>query len=178
MDRLTAFCRGTMSKDLIGYEEIIQDAMRGVVREALRRVRDGGLPPSHQLYLTFQTDREDVSLPDSVRAANPNEITIVLQNQFWDLKVEERSFSVTLNFNKLPAEVVVPYDALLGFADSGANFGLQFRSDGDGAAPQETAAAGTEGETADLGAVKATDDDDADAEPGANVVQIDRFRRK
>ena len=181
-----------MAKDLIGYEEIIQDAMRGVVRETLRRVSADGLPPGHQLYLTFRTDRSDVALPDSVRAAHPRDITIVLQNQFWDLAVEDDHFSVMLSFNKMPATVVVPFDSLLGFADPGANFGLQFRGASDAASDQPAGEGNDEGAPAPGDDTPALDVVEARAESAAegpvqpaqddgdsaNVVSFDKFRRK
>ena len=97
-----------MSKDYIGYEALTDAALRGVVREALRRVEKQGLVGSHHFYLTFKTHFPGVDIPDFLKEQYPDEMTIVLQHQFWGLKVEDDHFEVTLTFRKLPAELVDP----------------------------------------------------------------------
>ena len=115
-----------MAKDYIGYDAMTDRALRSVVREALRHIQKHGFVASHHFYLTFKATEPGVELPDFLRQRYPDEMTIVLQNQFWDLKVGEDSFEVTLTFQKLPATLVVPYSALTAFVDPGVQFGLQF----------------------------------------------------
>lgn len=115
-----------MAKDYIGYDAMTDRALRSVVREALRHIHKHGFVASHHFYLTFKVTEPGVEMPDFLRQRYSDEMTIVLQNQFWDLKVGEDSFEVTLTFQKLPATLVVPYSALTAFVDPGVQFGLQF----------------------------------------------------
>ena len=115
-----------MGKDLIGYSALVEDGLRSVVREALRRVAAEGWPGTHHAYITFDTAAPGVELPDSLLARYPDELTIVLQNQFWNLEVEDDHFAVTLSFNKVGQRVVVPFAALTSYADPSIKFGLQF----------------------------------------------------
>ena len=117
-----------MAKDFIGYEALTDHALRGVVREALKRVQKQGLIGSHHFYLTFKTQDPGVEIPDFLKKRYPDEITIVLQNQFSGLNVTEDSFEVTLSFQKLPARLFVPFAAMTGFADPSVQFGLQFKN--------------------------------------------------
>src|SRR5689334_18739596 len=117
-----------MAKDYIGYEALADRALRGVVREALQRVEKQGLIGSHHFYLSFKTHDPGVDIPDFLKERYPDEMTIVLQNQFWGLKVGDKSFEVSLTFQKMPASLVVPYEALTAFADPSVQFGLQFRN--------------------------------------------------
>ena len=117
-----------MAKDFIGYEALTDRALRGVVREALKRVQKQGLIGSHHFYLTFKTQDPGVEIPDFLKERYPDEITIVLQNQFSGLNVTEDSFEVTLSFQKLPARLFVPFAAMTGFADPSVQFGLQFKN--------------------------------------------------
>ncbi|HUO90851.1 MAG TPA: ClpXP protease specificity-enhancing factor SspB [Rhizomicrobium sp.] len=128
-----------MAKDFIGYQALTDAALRGVVRDALRRIEKQGLIGSHHFYLTFKTKFPGVDIPDFLREQYPDEMTIILQHQFWGLKVGEDLFEVTLTFKKLPATLTIPFAALTAFFDPGVQFGLQFRGpDGEakGAAPQ------------------------------------------
>ena len=118
-----------MSNDTINYENLVDDALRTVVREALRRISENSPSEIHHLYISFKTRGAGVEISDSLRDQFPEEMTIVLQNQFWNLSVEEDQFCVTLNFNKLPHELVIPLTALTGFADQRATFSLQFGKD-------------------------------------------------
>ncbi|HEX2594577.1 MAG TPA: ClpXP protease specificity-enhancing factor SspB [Rhizomicrobium sp.] len=117
-----------MSKDFIGYEALTDAARRGVVREALRKIEKTGLVGQHHFYLTFKTGARGVDIPDFLREQYPDEMTVILQHQFWGLKVKDDLFEVTLTFRKLPATLVVPFDALTAFFDPGVQFGLQFKS--------------------------------------------------
>ncbi|MDE2464833.1 MAG: hypothetical protein KGO02_14085 [Alphaproteobacteria bacterium] len=164
-----------MSKDYIGYEALMDNALRGVVREALRRVERQALVGSHHFYLTFKTNFPGVDIPDFLHEQYPDEMTIVLQHQFWGLKVEEDHFKVTLTFRKLPAELVIPFAALTAFVDPGVQFGLQFKVadvPNDGLRPVEPATPGAQspGSAAEKPA-------DKPAAPG-EVVSLDAFRKK
>ena len=111
---------------------MVEEALRGVVRKALQHALDEGLPGEHHYYLTFRTKAPGVSIPDYLHDQYPEEMTIVLQHQFWDLTIEDEQFTVTLSFKNRPAELVIPFDALSAFADPSVKFGLQFTVEGDG----------------------------------------------
>ena len=115
-----------MGKDLIGYNALVENGLRSVVREALRRVAAEGWPGTHHAYITFKTTAPGVEVPDFLHTRYPDELTIVLQHQFWDLEVDDDSFSVTLSFNKVGQRIVVPFAALTSYADPSVKFGLQF----------------------------------------------------
>jgi len=116
-----------MPKDLIGYEQIIQSQLRGVVREVLKRVSKRGFPADHHCYITFATHAPGVMIADWLKAQYPDEMTIVLQHRFWGLDVLEDRFEVTLSFRKVPERLIVPYAAVRVYHDPFAEFGLQFR---------------------------------------------------
>ena len=125
-----------MAKDFIGYQALTDAALRGVVRDALRRIEKQGLIGSHHFYLTFKTKFPGVDIPDFLREQYPDEMTIILQHQFWGLKITEDHFEVTLTFKKLPATLTIPFAALTAFFDPGVQFGLQFRGpDGEAKGP-------------------------------------------
>lgn len=117
-----------MAKDLIGYEALADKAMRSIVKEALKRTEKQGLLGSHHFYLTFKTKDPGVEIPEFLLERYPDEMTIVLQNQFWGLKVGEDEFEVGLTFQKLPTTLVIPFAALTAFVDPSVQFGLQFRN--------------------------------------------------
>jgi hypothetical protein len=121
-----------MAKDFIGYQALTDAALRSVVRDALRKIEKTGLIGSHHFYLTFKTQFPGVSIPDFLREQYPDEMTIILQHQFWGLKVKEDSFEVTLTFKKLPATLSIPFVALTAFFDPAVQFGLQFRGEQTG----------------------------------------------
>lgn len=152
-----------MSEDLIGYDRIVEDALRGVVREALKRAAAGGLPGEHHFYVTCRTGAPGVVVPPVLRKRYPEELTIVLQHQFWDLAVDRESFSVTLSFGGRKEHLEIPFDAITGFADPGVQFALRF-----GPAPAADA-----DEDRVEAPVSVADDTAA-----ADVVVLDRFRRK
>lgn len=158
-----------MGKDLIGYDKLVEHALRGVVREALRKAAAGGWPGAHHAYITFRTDAPGVDVPDSLRARHPDELTIVLQHQFWGLEVEDDRFAVTLSFDKVGHRIEVPFAALTSYADPAVKLALQFRparGDGKPAAPAEGPDSGAAAPAATPG------------EGGAEVVALDRFRKK
>jgi hypothetical protein len=179
--------------DYLNYKAMVEDALRGVVRTALLQVAESGLRANHHLYISFSTDHLGVVVSEYLHGKYPNEMTIVLQHQYWDLEIGDDLFDVTLTFNKVPERLTVPFAALTGFADPGVQFGLQFQ--GDGAANMDvsqlpTASAGLEPlDLEELRANAATDEtgeNDADSDndgeaPGsndANVVALDQFRKK
>jgi len=166
-----------MAKDYIGYETLADNAMRGVVREALRRALEQGLVGNHHFYITFKTHDPGVEIPEHLKEHFPDEMTIVLQNQFWDLKIDDEKFEVTLSFQKLPATLVVPYAALTGFADPGVKFGLQFRN---ASAPVASEIKGTAKGLAPPGPPEDDQSSEADktASGESQVVSLDQFRKK
>ncbi len=115
-----------MANDTIDYPGLIDAAMRNVVREALVHVDTFGLPGEHHFFISFQTNYPGVSISPQLKARYPEEITIVIQHQFWDLKITDKQFSIMLSFNNIPEKLVVPFDALTAFADPSIKFGLQF----------------------------------------------------
>ncbi len=151
----------------MGYDRIVEDALRGVVREALTRAGTAGLPGDHHFYITYRTDAPGVVLPRPLRERHPEEITIVIQHQFWDLAVGRESFSVTLSFGGKAERLEVPFGAVTGFADPSVQFGLQFEAGRASAGRPPPADAG-EGDRKDAPASAAS----------ADVVVLDRFRDK
>jgi hypothetical protein len=148
-----------------------------VVREALRRALEQGLIGNHHFYLTFKTHDAGVEIPDHLKERFPDEMTIVLQNQYWDLKIDNDKFEVTLNFQKIPAALVVPYAALTGFADPGVKFGLQFRNASTPAATEIKGAA-KELEPPGTAEDDQTGEADKTASGESQVVSLDQFRKK
>lgn len=161
-----------MAEEELRYDLMVEEALRGVVRAALRQVLAQGLPGEHHFYITFRTDRPDVVVPERLRARYPDEMTIVLQHRFWDLAVEEDHFRVTLTFGEIPEKLVVPFAALTGFADPSVRFGLQF----GGLTMMQDGAEAAEAEGVDGDAERAGSE--ASGEPGEKVVTLDRFRKK
>ncbi|MGH7025373.1 MAG: SspB family protein [Caulobacteraceae bacterium] len=148
-------------KDLIGYAALQQDALRSVVRGALQCAgTPHGLPGDHHFYISFRTDFPDVIVPEELVGRYPEEMTIVLQNQFWDLSPGPESFSVTLQFSGQPKSLSIPYAALTRFYDPSVQYLLQFTPT---AAPVRQAP-------------------ERQAEPprdeGPKVVSLDQFRKK
>ncbi len=115
-----------MAQDLFHYDKMVERALRGVVRDAVKRAAKEGLRSAHHFYIGFATQMPGVVIPDSLRARYPDEMTIVLQHQYWDLEVGEDSFSVTLSFQKQPELLVIPFAAVRSFADPSVNFALEF----------------------------------------------------
>ena len=161
----------------LDYESIVQKALRGAVKESLEIIRDNGFSGSHHFYITFETNRTDVIMPDFLREKHPEEITIVLQHQFWDLKVDHKGFSVNLSFNDKQENIKVPYSAIISFLDPSVKFGLQFVPD---PAP-ESAKIQSLPESSDKPAkvlkTKAESTNQSD-ENIDNVITMDQFRKK
>ena len=159
---------------LIPYDEIVQEALRAVVGRVLGQVETTGghLPGNHHFYITFKTGAPGVSIPTRLKERFPDEMTIVLQNKFWDLKVEEDQFSVGLSFNQIPSTLVVPFSAITAFVDPAVDFGLQFQASAD-MEHEELEDAGNDGD-AEQGEAKAVER----TEDGSNVVSVDFGKRK
>jgi hypothetical protein len=110
----------------LSYERMVEDALRGVLRQALKITEAQGLPGAHHFYITFDTTHPGLKIAPSLKALHPNEMTIVLQHQFWDLVVGEERFEITLSFSGVSQRLSVPFAAVTAFADPHAKFGLQF----------------------------------------------------
>jgi hypothetical protein len=167
-----------MSKDQMQYGRMVDAALRGVVRDILARVREHGLPGAHHFYISFRTADPGVVMPDSLRAKYRDEMTIVLQHQFWGLEVGADYFEITLSFNKLQERLHIPYRALTGFFDPSVQFGLQFQplaAEGEGDALRGSALPATPSVPAPVDEIAAPSIEGAG--PG-NVVTLDQFRKK
>jgi hypothetical protein len=151
-------------KDLLRYDKMVEAALRGVVREALARTAAKGLPGAHHFYITFLTRFAGLTLPDHLAQQYPEEMTIVLEHQFWELEVFEHCFSVTVSFHNKPERLTIPFDAITAFAYPAVKFGLQFQ-----ALPAEAEAGPTPSPTALA---------DAKADKPGEVVALDTFRKK
>ncbi|MFZ5749344.1 MAG: SspB family protein [Pseudomonadota bacterium] len=155
-----------VADSLIPYDEIVQEALRAVVGRVLGSVAEsGGLPGAHHFYITFRTQAAGVEIPSRLVDRFPDEMTIVLQRRFWDLKVDDEKFSVGLTFNQVPATLVIPFAAVTGFHDPAVNFELRFQSHDEPEDPEPHDTAEN-----DQPSVRVPDD-------GSNVVSVD-FKRK
>ena len=173
--QLDAWASGSLPKgmtdglpdSLIPYDEIVQEALRAVVGRVLGSVAEaGGLPGEHHFYITFKTQAPGVDIPQRLIERFPDEMTIVMQNRYWDLAVDDERFSIGLSFNQVPSKLVIPYSAITGFHDPAVNFELRFQAteepDGE---PEAHEAAENDGPVA------------TPVEDGSNVVSVD-FKRK
>ena len=159
-----------MAVDHIRYDLLAQEALRGVVRTVLSDAAKNGLPGDHHFFVTFDTCAEGVRLSQRMRAQYPKEMTIILQHQFWGLKVKENHFEVTLSFRKIPATLAIPFGAMTAFVDPGVQFGLNFQPEPEGDATQASRPA--------IGACNGQPQPaDKPAAPG-EVVSLDSFRKK
>jgi uncharacterized protein len=174
-----------MATDHIRYDVLARDALRGVLRRVLTDAAEHGLPGEHHFFITFVSTAEGVKLSPRLLAQYPEEMTVILQHQFWDLTVTEDRFEVGLSFGGIAERLVVPFNSIKSFFDPSVQFGLQFEpSDGDAdaateappatnlpAVPASSALAVTASET------ESTDEPEKPGE-GAEVVRLDRFRKK
>lgn len=155
----------TTADSLIPYDEIVQDALRTVVRRVLDRIDvAGGLPGAHHFYIAFRTKAPGVDIPKHLSERYPDEMTIVIQHRYWDLAIDDEGFQIGLSFNQVPAKLRIPFDAVTGFVDPAVNFALQFT-------PRE-------GEYVAETEPEPDPEPPAPIEPGSNVVTLDRFRKK
>jgi uncharacterized protein len=161
---------------LIPYDEIVQEALRAVVGRVLGAVERGGgtLPGNHHFYITFKTGAPGVKIPQHLRERFPDEMTIVLQNKFWDLKVDELGFQAGLSFNQIPAKLEIPFAAITAFVDPAVDFGLQFHAAVADVEPPVHEDA--ENDTPDP--EQAGKQDVGTADDGSNVVTVDFGRKK
>jgi hypothetical protein len=120
-----------MSKDLIRYDLLVQDALKGVVRKVVADAAKEGLPGEHHFYISFRTDFPGVRLSNRLREKYPQDMTIILQHQFWDLAVTEHGFEVGLSFSGVPERLSIPFEAVSGFFDPSVQFGLKFELGGE-----------------------------------------------
>ncbi|PRD45161.1 hypothetical protein C5748_02770 [Phyllobacterium phragmitis] len=191
-----------MVQDLIRYDILAQEALRGVIRKVLMEVAKAGLPGNHHFFITFLTEAPGVRISSRLKEKYPEQMTIVMQHQFWDLQVTEQLFEVGLSFGDVPERLVVPFSAVRGFYDPSVNFELEFdvsslepAGDNDSDAeittieqmradePQETVKpkARSAGKAAKKPSAKtsrnATKDGEDEAKPSADVVSLDSFRK-
>ena len=153
-------------ESLIPYDEIVQEALRDVVGRVLREVeQSGGLPGGHHFYITFKTKMPGVSIPKHLVERFPDEMTIVIQHRFWDLKVEDHGFSVGLSFGGVPSTLLVPFAAVTDFVDPAVDFSLKFQANASGEHEEHDEAEN------DVPVV-------APAEDGSNVVSVDFTKKK
>ena len=185
-----------MAVDHLRYDLLAQEALRGVVRSVLSDVAKKGLPGEHHFYVSFDTNADGVQISPRLHAQYPEEMTIVLQHQFWDLGVTDERFQVGLSFGGIPERLVVPFAAVKGFFDPSVQFGLQFEPIGDPAettdapaAPRAAADSMTARRTTPFATLpQAANPPPAPTTPpeqgpdapggGAEVVRLDRFRKK
>ncbi|KHK89974.1 SspB family protein [Novosphingobium malaysiense] len=159
----------TPPDSLIPYDEIVQEALRAVVGRVLGQVKaaNGVLPGSHHFYITFKTNAPGVDIPPELKARFPDEMTIVLQNKFWDLNVTDEGFSVGLSFNQVPALLNVPFSAITAFVDPAVDFGLQFQAIAEDEDEDMSGTAGNDQSERDVASrITSTED-------GSNVVSVD-----
>src|SRR6476660_1075033 len=154
-------------ESLIPYDEIVQDALRAVVGRVLGEIeQSGGLPGEHHFYITFKTRMPGVAIPKHLLERFPDEMTIVIQHRFWDLKVEDDNFTVGLSFGGVPATLHVPFNAVTQFHDPAVEFALTFQANAS-----EEAHGEPEVPENDAPKPEAADD-------GSNVVSVDFTRKK
>ncbi|RWC29508.1 MAG: hypothetical protein EOS27_15760 [Mesorhizobium sp.] len=179
-----------MADDHIRYDILAQEALRGVMRKVLAEVARTGLPGNHHFFITFLTGAPGVRVSSRLRERYPEQMTIVIQFQYWDLKVTDTGFEVGLSFSDVPEKLEIPFSAVRGFYDPSVNFELEFDVKTDGAAAEELAAPTpepltivsekkpkAEKKTAAAEAEKKPAASDAAAK-GAEVVSLDAFRKK
>ena len=172
-----------MATDHIRYDLLAQDALRGLVRKVLTDTAKSGLPGEHHFSISFRTDAEGVKLSPRLREQFPQEMTVILQYQFWDLKVTDQAFEVGLSFGGVPEKLSVPFAAIKSFFDPAVQFGLQFETleaepeaaetaSATAAADLKVAAPETPVEETKPQAATGSD------RPSGEVVRLDRFRKK
>ncbi len=167
-----------MPEDLMRYDLLAQNALKGVVRDALKIAATTGLPGEHHFYIAFNTRHPDVTVSEKIAQRYPREMTIVLQHQYWNLHVYDDRFEVELSFDNVPEKLIIPFDAVKGFLDPAVQFGLQFESVAAGKRPKD-------GEAAKVAPIAGGDAEAAAEAPesaaqdeAAKVVSLDHFRKK
>ncbi len=171
-----------MAEDLIRYDILAQDALRGVVRKVLSEVARTGLPGEHHFFISFMTRAPGVRISSRLLQQYPEDMTIVLQHQYWELSVTEHAFEVGLSFNGVSERLLVPFTALKGFLDPSVQFGVQFETGGGRASAGQDNAR----EAAEVEPLTGPEPAETPAEPSevpqvsgeAQVVSLDAFRKK
>lgn len=175
-----------MAEDLMRYDLLAQDALRSVVRLALIKVQETGLPGDHHFFIAVSINHPGVTVSDRLRKKYDDEMTIVLQHQFWNLSVYDKFFEVELSFDNVPEKLVIPYAAVKGFFDPSVQFGLQFEVAGEESTLEQQAddhEIDEVGET-DADSVTETEEEapttaaEAPANDDTTVVSLDNFRKK
>ena len=173
-----------MATDHIRYDVLARDALRGVLRRVLTDAAANGLPGEHHFFITFISTADGVKLSPRLLAQYPQEMTVILQHQFWDLVVTEERFEVGLSFGGVPERLVVPFSSIKSFFDPSVQFGLQFEAaeplaDADGVEKLSTAPVPAK-LTVPAASPAVVADDETPTKPseGAEVVRLDRFRKK
>lgn len=161
-----------MPEDLMRYDLLAQNALKGVVRDALKIAESTGLPGEHHFYIAFNTRHPGVQISQKLGQRYPREMTIVLQHQYWNLHVHDDRFEVELSFDNVPEHLVVPFDAVKGFMDPAVQFGLQFevQTPSRDREPDPATSTPPPGESRQL--------DPVAAEEAPKVVSLDQFRKK
>jgi uncharacterized protein len=166
-----------MAQDLFHYERMVEDALRGVVRDAVAKAARDGLRGAHHFYITFATSAPGVEIPEELRARFQPDMTIVLQHQFWDLEVDNERFSVTLSFQKQLERLTVPFAAIRSFTDPSVEFALEFAPpQGAEAAPRPAALPAVAEPAAPPDQKK--EDEKPETKPETKVVALDAFRKR
>ncbi len=166
--------------DTFDYDVMVDNALRGVMVSALELVSREGLPGEHHFYITFRTDHPRARVGDDLKARYPEEITVVMQHQFWDLAVDDKGFTLGLSFNQVPQTLYIPFAAVTAFVDPSVKFGLQFRPQAaNDLADDEPARALTPQKdvTEAPRQIRPTDGEAPNADSD-NVVTLDQFRKK
>jgi len=171
-----------MATDHIRYDVLARDALRGVLRKVLSDAATHGLPGEHHFFITFISTAEGVKLSPRLLAQYPEEMTIILQHQFWDLVVHEDGFEVGLSFGGIPERLAVPFSAIKSFFDPSVQFGLQFEPSEATEPPDAKNLPAAPAASAVAAPAEAASEEQAEepAKPseGAEVVRLDRFRKK
>jgi uncharacterized protein len=167
-----------MPEDLMRYDQLAQNALRGVVRDALRKVEKSGLPGDHHFYIAFNTKYPGVNIGSRLAERYPREMTVVLQHQFYNLIVTEERFQVELTFDNIPEKLIVPFAAVKGFLDPAVQFGLQFEVVTEETVADEKSAIPPKLTVNEQTTEKADDGAPHPAETAPKVVSLDAFRKK
>jgi hypothetical protein len=178
--RLSNTTGPTMATDHIRYDVLARDALRGVLRRVLTDAAEHGLPGDHHFFITFLSTADGVKLSPRLLAQYPEEMTVILQHQFWDLVVTDDRFEVGLSFGGIPERVVVPFNAIKSFFDPSVQFGLTFEPSDAVAETPATNLPAVPAPAVPPVAAPAAENQDEPAKPseGAEVVRLDRFRKK
>jgi len=181
-----------MADDRIRYDILVQEAARGVIRKVLQETAQAGLPGEHHFFITFVTTAPGVRISSALRERYPEQMTIVIQHQYWDLKAHEKGFEIVLSFSDVPEKLEIPYSAIRGFYDPHANFEMEFDDVRPAVAnespvqefqPREAEASKPDGKPKKAKNSKKAEEtnhpsEDGAGAKGADVVSLDAFRKK